>query len=282
MRNGIKKVFALMLAVLLMLGAMPQKTASALAGPATSVTVNGKAVTVSWQKVALATSYEMEIYTAANYQKMLNENGKYQRYSQKLYGLTGTSRTVTLGAGSWVITVAAVNRTSWAFGNACKFTVSDQKTLWLHGIPVFRQYDSRWASTKISTKTIGQVGCTLTCLAMSESYRQRKIITPADMRKQLSFSGNDLYWPSRYYTMGSRLDLKAVYQMINAGKPVIIGAQKVNGGWHWVIVTGYVNLNPNQMKAACFQINDPNSSARTNLAQFLAVYPNVGAMKTYR
>lgn len=159
--------------------------------------------------------------------------------------------------------------------------LAEGQTKWLHGIPNFKQYDSQWKNIKIGTKTIGVVGCLVTSMSMSESYRQGKTINPATMRNQLSFSNNDMYWPSNYSTIGSGVNLQLIYSTINAGKPVIVGAKNSSGGWHWVIVTGYVNLNASNMKRSCFQINDPNSTSRTNLSQFLSVYPNSVTLKTY-
>lgn len=256
--------------------------AAGIAGPKTWVNVSNRTVVIGWNKVSLAASYELEVYTEANYQRMLKENGAVHRYSNKYYGMTGTSKTLTLAPGSYVIQVAAVNRSAWGFGNAVHFTVTDRQTKWLQGVPNWKQYDSRWASIKLSTKTISQVGCALTSLSMAESYRLKTSITPAAMRQRVSFTGNNLYWPSNYYTMSSSLNLKLIYQTLQAGKPVIVGAQKADGGWHWVTVVGYGNLDPAKLTASMFYINDPNSTSRTNLQQFLNVYSRVGCMKTYR
>lgn len=159
--------------------------------------------------------------------------------------------------------------------------LAEAQTKWLHGIPNFKQYDSQWKNTKIGTKTIGAVGCLVTSMAMSESYRQGKTINPSTMRNQLSFSNNDMCWPSNYSTIGSGVNLQLIYNTINAGKPVIVGAKNSSGGWHWIIITGYVNLDTSNMQRSCFQINDPNSTSRTNLSQFLSVYPNSVTLKTY-
>ncbi|UKI48949.1 MAG: hypothetical protein L6U99_08965 [Clostridium sp.] len=44
-----------------------------------------------------------------------------------------------------------------------------------------------------------QIGCAITSLAITESYRQNKTITPDVMLKQLNFTnGGALYWPSNY------------------------------------------------------------------------------------
>ena len=157
-------------------------------------------------------------------------------------------------------------------------------TKYLHGVENWKQYDSRWKDTKISTKTIGQVGCLVTCMAMSEGYRQGKSIRPDTMRNSLSFSGNDMYWPSNYYTLatGKGNDaLKKVYNTINTGRPVIVGADSSSSS-HWVLIYGYKDLNTNAMNAANFLINDPNSSSRTTLQAFLNSYSSGVIFKTYK
>lgn len=151
----------------------------------------------------------------------------------------------------------------------------------LSGIPNFKQYDSQWKNTKIGTKTIGTVGCLVTSMVMTESYRQGKTFTPATMRSKLSFSNNDMYWPSNYSTIATGVNLTKIYNTINAGKPVIVGAKNNNGGWHWVVVTGYANLNTSNMQRSKFLINDPNSTSRITLDRFLSVYPNSVTIKTY-
>ena len=154
----------------------------------------------------------------------------------------------------------------------------------LNGVPNFKQYDSRWANVMISTKTISQVGCLVTAMAMSESYRQGRTITPDAMRNSLSFSGNDMYWPSNYYTLTTGTGsgaLKSVYDAINAGKPVIVGGDKGSSS-HWVLIYGYTNANPNSLNAGSFVINDPNSSSRTTLQAFLNTYGSGVIFKTYR
>lgn len=281
-----KSVFISLLVLTLMLTCcfVPATAqAGGIQGPSdTRVSVSNRTVKVTWNKVPLATSYEMEVYTEANYQRMVKENGAVPRYQNKIYGITGTSKTLTLTPGSYVIQVAAINRSAWGFGKAVHFTVSGTQTKWLQGVPNWKQTDRRWSSVKIGTKTIGQVGCTLTCLSMTESYRLKKTITPGEMRNRQRFSNNDMYWPSNYYTLSGSLNLKLIYQTLQAGKPVIVGAQKVGGGWHWVTVVGYGQADPARLTASMFYINDPNSSSRTNLQQFLNVYSRVGCMKTYR
>ncbi len=177
---------------------------------------------------------------------------------------------------SWILTLALL----FSMTVFSQTAVAEGQTKWLHGIPNFKQYDTQWKNVYIGTKTIQNVGCLVTSMAMSESYRQGKTITPDVMRTKLSFSNNDMYWPSNYSTISNGLNLGKIYETINQGKPCIVGAKNSNG-WHWVIVTGYVDLNASNMKSSSFCINDPNSTSRTTLAHFLNAYPNSVTIKTY-
>lgn len=140
-------------------------------------------------------------------------------------------------------------------------------------VPSYKQTDSRWSGVKIgsSGKTIGQIGCTTTGIAMMESYRSGTTITPADMSRRLTYtaSGN-VYWPADYKVTTS-YSLSHILSLLQAGKPVLIGARNGYGSQHWVVITGY---NGAGLSASNFSINDPGSHTRTNLQQFLNVYPN--------
>lgn len=143
----------------------------------------------------------------------------------------------------------------------------------------YKQTDSRWSSYPIGTKgdTIGTIGCTTTCLAMTESYRKGTAVTPKDMAKNLSYSvSGSLYWPSSYATELISADtyLKKIYSLLQSGKPVVFGAKKSNGSQHWVVVTGYTTIT-DTLSAGNFSINDPGSKTRTKLSDFLSAYPNV-------
>lgn len=163
------------------------------------------------------------------------------------------------------------------------FSVQKPVTKHLRGVPNFKQYDSRWGSVYINTKTIAQVGCLVTSMAMSESYRQGKTITPDVMKRNLSFVGNDMVWPSRYSTLATGTGagaLSAVFNAINAGKPVIVGGSSGRGS-HWVLIYGYTNAVVGSLKAVNFEINDPNSTSRTTLQAFLNTYGSGVIFKTY-
>lgn len=142
-------------------------------------------------------------------------------------------------------------------------------------VPNYKQTDSRWANVKIgsSGKTISQIGCATTALAMIESYRTGTAIYPDAMSKKLSYSSTgSVYWPSNYTAVtNSSGYLKAVYEQLKLGKPVLFGAKTSTGGQHWVVITGYTGGNT--LTASGFTVNDPGSNSRTTLQQFLNAYP---------
>lgn len=141
-------------------------------------------------------------------------------------------------------------------------------------VPDFKQTDSRWASTKIgsSGKTIAQIGCATTAIAMMESYRTGTTIYPNTMSKKLSYSSSgNVYWPSHYTVVTSSSGyLSAIYNLLREGKPVLLGAKNSYGGQHWVVVTGFTG---GAISASSFTINDPATASRTTLQQFLNKYP---------
>ena len=147
-------------------------------------------------------------------------------------------------------------------------------------VPSFKQTDSRWSGVTIgsSGKTIGQIGCTTTGIAMMESYRSGTVITPDVMSRRLRYtaSGN-VYWPSDY-RVTSTYNLSQILSALQAGKPVLIGARNAYGSQHWVVITGY---NGAGLSAVNFQINDPGSNSRTNLQQFFNSYPSFYKYFTY-
>lgn len=142
-------------------------------------------------------------------------------------------------------------------------------------VPRYKQSDSRWANVKIgnSGKTMSQIGCVTTSIAMMESYRTGSTITPADMARRLSYtSSGSVYWPEDYNVSSSGGYLSRIYSLLKQGKPVLFGAKNSYGGQHWVIITGYTGGS--SLTASGFTINDPGSGSRTTLQQFLNSYPN--------
>ncbi len=149
-------------------------------------------------------------------------------------------------------------------------------------VPAYKQRDSRWASIKIGSSggTIGTIGCTTACLAMTESYRTGSAVTPANMASRLSYtSGGALYWPQNYtVTTNSSNYLSTLYSLLSQGKPVIISGKNSKGGTHWVVVTGYTGGST--LTSSGFTVNDPGTSS-TTLAQHWNSYPTFYKMAWY-
>lgn len=142
-------------------------------------------------------------------------------------------------------------------------------------VPSFKQTDSRWANVKIgnSGKTIAQIGCATSAIAMMESYRTGTVIYPDAMSRKLTYSSSgNVYWPSNYSVVTSSSGyLLGIYQKLKLGSPVLFGAKTSSGGQHWVVITGYTGGST--LNASGFKINDPGSNSRINLQQFLNSYP---------
>lgn len=158
-------------------------------------------------------------------------------------------------------------------------TESDSVKVTLN-VPSYKQTDSRWSGTKIGSKTIGNVGCLITDLAMVESYNTGTTIFPDVMKAKLKFDNNDLIWSSAkgythltYNTGITNAIMAKIYAQLKAGRPVIIGACNSKGS-HWVVVTGYTGNSTSSFDPSNFKINDPNAN-RTTLAHFLTSYPTV-------
>lgn len=142
-------------------------------------------------------------------------------------------------------------------------------------VPSFKQMDSRWADTMIGTsgRTMAQIGCATTAVAMMESSRTGSTIYPDVMSKNLRYTPDgSLYWPANYtaVTDGSGY-LNDIYTHLRVGRPVLFGARNSYGKQHWVVITGF--SGGASLKASAFRINDPGSNSRVTLQQFLNEYP---------
>jgi len=147
-------------------------------------------------------------------------------------------------------------------------------------VPLFKQNDTRWKNVKIGDKTIGAIGCTTTAIAMIYSYNNDNITLPNDMRYKLSYSNNDLLWDSlknvglsskEYNSSANQSMLSTIYQKLDAGKPVIIGAITNSGDYqHWVVITGYIGSNTASLSTSDFVVNDPGTQCSETLSEFLA------------
>lgn len=142
-------------------------------------------------------------------------------------------------------------------------------------VPDLKQNDSRWAATPIASsgKTMAQIGCATTAIAMMESSRRGTVIYPDAMSRELRYtaSGN-VYWPSDYKVVTDSTDyLSHLYNLLSKGKPVLLGMRNSSGSQHWVVVTGF--QGGNALTLDRFTIRDPGTYSRTTLQQFTAAYP---------
>ena len=206
-------------------------------------------------------------------------SGASTAHSVKAYISSGSYVTVLSTTGDFSRIVYNGNQTGYVHSDyLAKSSTSASATYKAKklNVPSFKQTDSRWANVTLgsSGQTIGKIGCATTALAMTESYRTGTTIYPHQMAKKLSYtSGGAVYWPSNYIIITSSSGyLKKIYDSLQAGKPVILGAKKSNGSQHYVVITG-VKAN-NTLTTASFYINDPGSNSRTTLSQFLNDYPN--------
>ena len=150
-------------------------------------------------------------------------------------------------------------------------------------IPSYKQTDKRWANVKIgnSGKTIAQIGCVTTGIAMIESYRNNKVIYPDAMSKKLKYtSSGNVYWPSDYKSNTTKTGyLDKIYKELENNKAVLFGGKTSGGSQHWVVITGY--KGGDNLSSTNFTINDPGSNTRKTLKSFLNAYPTFYKYFTY-
>ena len=153
-------------------------------------------------------------------------------------------------------------------------------------VPYYKQNDPDWKNVVISTRTLGAVGCTTSCVAMVYSYQQGEEIDPGEMRDLLTYSGNNITWDSVEKMLGVSVyscewkkintnTLQVILDQLQKGKPVILGGTATansSNNQHWVVVNGYLG-NPASLKAEDFTVLDPGNKSRKNLASFLTYKP---------
>ncbi len=260
-------------------------------GPAVTLTVNGSSIHATWNAVENAAIYRACLYTASGYPNNVIYKDLYTRNNWADFSGLPDGTYYLAVAGEGTFSDPDGSKGGWKFGAAKSTTVGTTKqTKWLHGVPNYLQSNPNWAGVSIGTGTIGSIGCTTTCIAMSESYRTGTTITPDIMAGRINYSGNSVTWGNLGYsfygqdTYNVQDVMSYAYKAINNGKPLIVGGYSYENGvkkTHWVIIVGYADLDPNNMSASCFQINDPGSSSRTNLQQFLNYRGTIDAVCTY-
>lgn len=149
-------------------------------------------------------------------------------------------------------------------------------------VPLYHQYDSRWASVRIGSETLKSAGCVTTGLAMVYQYRTGKVCTPARMVSKLSYTSNgSVYWPSGTTQYTGSNYLSVIYQQLSEGNPVIVGAKSSGGLQHYVVVTGY-NGSSSSLSASGFTVNDPGKSGAKTLKAFFSRTPKFYKLVYYR
>ncbi|MDD7390654.1 MAG: SH3 domain-containing protein [Lachnospiraceae bacterium] len=140
----------------------------------------------------------------------------------------------------------------------------------------YLQTDERWGDMLLGStkKTMYDIGCATTALAMSETFLKGKEIHPDELAEDAIYtSDGEIGWPKDYYwNYNKDMYLDFVYNKLHEGIPVLIGCARYNGRPHWVLITGYVG-DGGKLKAKDFLINDPLPYGRTNLQQYLDEYP---------
>lgn len=185
----------------------------------------------------------------------------------------GETVIVLSASGGWSRILYHGTKTGYVSAQYLSGSAAGYSTVSLR-VPSFKQTDSRWANVLIgsSGKTMAKIGCATTAIAMMESYRTGTTIYPDAMSRKLSYTGSgSVYWPGHFVTVTSSDGyLSRIYEQLKQGKPVLFGAKNAYGSQHWVVITGFTG---GSLTPAAFTINDPGSSSRTTLQQFLNVYP---------
>lgn len=213
--------------------------------------------------------------SVATQSSMLNVRSGAGTSHTRIGSLSKGETVIVLSSSSgWSRILYHGTKTGYVSAQYLSVAVTGTSTVKL-SVPNFKQTDSRWANIKIGTsgKTMAQIGCATTAIAMMESYRTGTTIYPDTMAKRLSYTpGGSVYWPSHYTTVTSSAGyLTKIYNLLKQGKPVLFGAKNAYGGQHWVVITGFTG---GDLTAGAFTIQDPGSSSRTTLQQFLSAYPN--------
>lgn len=195
---------------------------------------------------------------------------------------TSYTRTGSLNKGEAVLILSSSNGWSRVLFHGTKTGYVSTKylssgysavSLWVRNM---KQMDDRWGDTMVGTsgQTMAKIGCATTAIAMLESHRTGIIRYPDEMMTLLKYTpSGSVYWPSHYTTVTNPSGyLMAIYNLLRQGKPILFGATNRYGSQHWVIITGFTGGAG--ITADKFTINDPGSWSRTNLQQFLDIYPN--------
>ncbi len=153
-------------------------------------------------------------------------------------------------------------------------------------VPDYKQFDEQWGSVALGSTTIKSSGCLVTAMAMLHSYTTNSAVTPVTMKNMLTFtSGGALAYWSEISALGYTVEtydscavsediLRCIYNQLSAGKPVVMGAKNSSNGQHYVTIVGYTG-DGTSFSADQFLMNDPGSSYRYLLSEYLALFPKL-------
>lgn len=218
-------------------------------------------------KISADTGY---VKITSGYLNVRTGQGTTYTIKDKLYN--GEKVFIIYDYGTWAKILYDGNKT----GYVKKQYISSSSQYIKMNVPYYSQTDSRWSGVYLgsSGKTMGKIGCTTTSLAMTESYRTGTTVYPNTMASRLSYSSSgSLYWPSNYVTT-TNVSFSAIKNILNQGKPVILGLRTASYNTHWVVVTGYSNDT--------YYVNDSGMASRTTLGSVFSKYPYFYKMAYYK
>lgn len=136
------------------------------------------------------------------------------------------------------------------------------------GMLLYSQRDPRWRSEQVgkSGRTMAQIGCLITCIAMLSSYF-KPTRTPFDILHAAKFTPNGLlYWNSlklqgfRFYKrVYSREDMFIQHHLSNPDLAVVL---QVAEATHWVVGIGKTLIGNS------YRIADPLLGDRSSMARY--------------
>lgn len=315
----IRRTIFLIVTVMLLLVAAPKARASSVSPKAGAVTTSSGTLNVRSQASSGASvvaklnkgSYITLLSKAGTWWKVEYDKGKYG-YCHADYITVVEGAAVTVSTESGNLNVRSGPGTSYAkaatlakgervlflrlssgwsrilyHGTKTGYVSAKYLSNYFRGIslkvPNYKQMDERWSETLIaqSGKTMAQIGCATTAIAMMESYQTGSTIYPDAMASRLTYTaGGNVYWPAHYQSKTDGTGyLSTIYSRLKQGKPVLLGCRDSYGKQHWVVVTGY--NGGTELVPADFTIHDPGSWSRTNLQQFLNGFPEFYKMFHY-
>ncbi len=164
--------------------------------------------------------------------------------------------------------------------------LSKELTIITLDVPSYKQFDEEWSSEALGSSTIGKAGCLTTALAMLHSYSTSSEVTPVTMKGLLNYTDGgalkswsdieNLGYTVETYESVSVTDtiMQKVLSQLQLENPVVMGCKSDSNGQHYVTITGYLG-DGTSIGTELFTINDPGSSRRTLLSEFLALFPKL-------